>query len=578
MRLIRRLLVIALVIFLIAIAWFWWSRPAKVDMAAYAPADSLVYLESNDPAEAASAIEQTDAWRSVAPYLGLAANRSSNRWLAYIARNTGIGSAKTVIATRSQVAIVMLDLNAVGSGDTLEYKPLAAIVVETHTSNFRIKPAVEQIVEEFARRLYGQPSLEHETIDGDELVKWLAPDRQRRIVACVYGTAVIVGNDERAVSACIAVRRGQRPSLLNQPGLNEMRARLQANSALAFGYVSSANAARLLSVATPLIFGKVQEGSQIERLVTNLGAKVLGSIGWSADFFSGSIEDRYLISLKSSVIDRLRSGLASAMAQHQLWDQLPSNTYSVTAYNLRDPAAAWDSLNAAVSSQADAVSAFFLSNFLRAILSQYGIDRPEIFLPALKTQILTVRLDQHSDRPLVLAAIRDEQALRQFVTAHFGAKPRTETVGDRQLFLSADAESAAVFVGDYLMFGSPGDVRRCLLAQVQRTTIGSSSAALKTFASYAREDVPAASVTYANDNERVRSLIATVRAVRGSQASSSLPPDAEEALAQVPYAVTATTLGADGVERRTRSPFGQFGTLLSLLAPDHPSSPGVNQP
>ena len=47
MRKIVRLIAIVAVLVLVGFGWFWWNRPQPVDMAAYVPADALVYLEAN---------------------------------------------------------------------------------------------------------------------------------------------------------------------------------------------------------------------------------------------------------------------------------------------------------------------------------------------------------------------------------------------------------------------------------------------------------------------------------------------------------------------------------------------------
>src|SRR6266566_1863072 len=45
--------------------WLWWVKPHQVDMAIYAPAGSLLYLESNRPLEVIETIVATDAWKVV---------------------------------------------------------------------------------------------------------------------------------------------------------------------------------------------------------------------------------------------------------------------------------------------------------------------------------------------------------------------------------------------------------------------------------------------------------------------------------------------------------------------------------
>jgi hypothetical protein len=570
MRQFVRLFVGGLFLLLIAVGWFWWNRPQSVDMAAYVPADSLVYLESNSLTDVARTMAETDAGRSLGPSLGMKSNRWQDRWPTFLARWTGIGPAESVIVARSQVAFVMLnDLTATGKGDALEFKPLAALVVETHTSASRIKPVLERMAGDLARRQYGQPTLEHVKSDDNELLEWIAPGGERRIVATIDGTAAIIGNDEHAVSECLAARRGQRPSLLNQPELQQMRLRLGASGALAFGYVSSASTARLFPVAISLIFGKLPDELQIQKLLAVGAAKVLDGVAWSAQPFAGGIEDRYLFSLKPAVIARLRAAFKSPARQHQTWELLPANTHSLTSYNFQDPAAAWDSLNAAVSSEVDALSAVFFASAFKASLGPYGIDQPEVFLRVIKPEVLTVRLESGSERPVVIATVGDEKVLRQLVTSHLGPNSRTEQVGDGQLLVSADERSAAAFVDHHLVMGSTADVRRCLLARAQKGAIISSPSNLKALTSYVDMVAPANVVTYTNDGERVRGLLLGLAAIRARE-TASVSPDAARVINNLPYAVTETRLGPFGFERRTRSPLGQFSSVFSFLTPEQP--------
>ena len=174
-----RLLAVLLVIVLLIGGWFWSNRPTPVDMAAYVPADSLVYLESNSLLDVADAIGGTDAWQKLAPQVGFKLPESKNSWSAYLVRLTGLGSVSSVVATRAQVAFVILDLKAVGNGDSLEYKPEAALVVETHTSERRLKPAVESLLNDFSKRAYGDPKHAVNTIEGYELSSWVSADGQR---------------------------------------------------------------------------------------------------------------------------------------------------------------------------------------------------------------------------------------------------------------------------------------------------------------------------------------------------------------------------------------------------------------
>src|SRR5207245_7031219 len=145
-------------------------------LASCVPADSLMYLESNSLFDVARTLTNTDAWRNLAPYYGLKSDRWQNRWLTSIARTTGIGSAQTVIAARAQVAFVLLDLNLVSNGDALEVKSHQAMIVETHTSQIRMKAAIENLLGDLAQRTYRQTTLERIEKDKSEFSIWTSPE------------------------------------------------------------------------------------------------------------------------------------------------------------------------------------------------------------------------------------------------------------------------------------------------------------------------------------------------------------------------------------------------------------------
>ena len=245
MKLRRWFSAIAFTVILVVAAWLWWNRPHQSDMAGYAPADALIYLECNSLLDAVAAIASTDAWKELSPLLGKAGS-PPNRWLTRAVSWTGIGPTRTVIIARAQLATVMLDLGAKEQGETLTIKPEAAILIETHTAERRIRPTVEEALKLFAEQSYRQPTLKRTDVGGTEILVWSAPTSERQIVATIDGTLVIVGNTERAVKTCLEVRRGQRPSLKNHPEMQQMRGQLASSDTLAFGFISSSNAARLL--------------------------------------------------------------------------------------------------------------------------------------------------------------------------------------------------------------------------------------------------------------------------------------------------------------------------------------------
>src|SRR5215212_10168017 len=117
MRFVRPLLALVLLTILIGAAWLWWSLPSTVDMADYAPADSIVYVEFNDLAAVAQAIQHSDVWQAAAP-ITHSKSTDQNRLMRAAAR-AGIGPLPAVLFARTQVALVVVGLNTLEEKDTL---------------------------------------------------------------------------------------------------------------------------------------------------------------------------------------------------------------------------------------------------------------------------------------------------------------------------------------------------------------------------------------------------------------------------------------------------------------------------
>ncbi len=128
---------------LLASIWLWWNRYQKVDMAAYVPAETLVYLEANSLSDITSAVTSTDAWKALAVPAGIKTDLGKLGWVSHLASWTGIGPADAVVFSRSQVAVAVLGFDAADAGETLKVKPRYAVVIETHTSSARARGSRE---------------------------------------------------------------------------------------------------------------------------------------------------------------------------------------------------------------------------------------------------------------------------------------------------------------------------------------------------------------------------------------------------------------------------------------------------
>jgi hypothetical protein len=404
------------------------------------------------------------------------------------------------------------------------------------------------------------------TVEEVEYIEWIAPEPSRQIVGAIVGSLVIVGTSEHVVQDCVAVSQGRRPSLKNDPGLSQMRLKLPTDRALTFGYVPPGNSARLLAVGLPLLIGRAPGDSEFQRLITSGATKVFGSLGWTSDAYLTGIEDRYLITLQPSIITRLKPAFSSVNMNSQMQRLVPNDVYSVTSYRFASPAAAWQSLKTGVSSQVDALSTIVFSSLLKSALLSYGIDDPDTFLGAVEGEVLTLRLDETAERSVLVARVHDRAALRQLFTKRMSESlPGSATEG-AEVFQDSEGEFAVSLTNELVVIGSPADVRRHTETTGAGTTMSPDN--LKRISSFVSSPTSACIVTYTNDGDRVRNFISTIIAAKG--ASSTTSERIEEEIARLPYSVTETTLVDAGIQRITRSPLGQFSTLLPLLFPDKP--------
>lgn len=577
MLIVRRVLIAVFVLAAAAFAWLWWTRPAKVDMAAYVPADSIVYFEAGSLKEITDAVTSTDDWRELAPQAGAQTDVGRRGWLTDLLSFTGAGPSDAVVLARAQVAITVLGFDAAEeSGETLKYTPRAALVAETQTSEWRVKSAVEKLVGDFARRSLGASGFERKEVEGATVYVWSAPSGERKkVVAAVSESLAVVGNDESVVRACLDVRRGARPSLASNEELKEMRARLRAETALAFGFAPQGSAAKVVEVFAPAFVGGISQKANVQSVLATvlpqLINQTIGSAGWSARVAGGRIEDDYFLSLPGQMAERLRaplspSGAADFNSQPGAADILPPDTHQFSLYNFRDPLAAWRGLDAALSAQVDVSRAMVITLALEALLKPYGIEQPREFLRACGPEVATARLEESSEGKVLVARVRDRAALDGQVRAYLGRGALAERVGDADLLVSKDAErGAAAFVGDYLLLGSEEDVRRSVGAHVEGRTLKGAEAFKAAAQSFF--DEPPLALTLTDDRDSVRSTLSYFARRVGNQNAQTNQAALEEALARRAYSVSETRLTDGGFEKKTRSPFGLFGEVVTRFAP-----------
>jgi hypothetical protein len=547
----------------VAVLWLWWNRTTQTDLATYAPAECLAFVEANDLAGAAQGFESAQAWTALAGPIGARASLLPSRWIIRLARWTGIGSAEAILLARSQVAIVFTGAEANQAGPTLTIKPLATLVIETHTTQRRMRPTIEQHIGDLARRVYGEPVMSRKQVAGIDLSEWSSADGSRHIVAAFADTVAIVGNDEPSVLHCLEARQGKRAALSGEKQLDDLRKRLDSPNATVFGFVSKAGVKALLQ-AFALRGASSSNDLTASQIFSDTVGGLIDSLGWSSRFVDGMAEDRSSITLSPGVADKLRSNFVpdDKLALGDL-PFAPADTHSVSLYHFRDVESLWRDLNAVIASHSDLIGAVAARPILRGILKPYGIEDAEAFVHSVGPRIQTIRLEENSPAALITDSF-DRSGLRKLVQQRLGPKPKLESVGDFELMLSSTDNWSASFADNQFLIGPAEAVRRCLQAKAQPLT---STDAFRKSQRLIDVSLPLSVVSFVKDQHAAISFV-EVFSDHERSAFSANASAIEEASRSLPYAVSVVMLKDSGLEWTSRSSFGLVGSLLVTLMPE----------
>lgn len=534
-------------------------------MSAYVPAESLAFIEVNDPIGVANGITGTEAWRVLAPPLGAPSQLIPYSWSIKLARWTGIGSAEAVLLARSQFGLFFTQAQATETANTLTIKPLAALVIETHTSPGRMKGVVEKHVGQFAQRSFGETSIARKLVDGVEIVEWKSPDKTRQLILAVVDTVAIVGNDESVVLRCIEIRRGRQPSLATNQQLQTMKEQLRASDAPVFGFVPKAGVKAVIQAWAFARAGNAADAAAIAPLISNAFGNLIDGLAWTSRLDQSGAEDQCRVALAQGVSQQLSDDLTPEPLGDKLdFSFVPAEATSVTSYQLRNPASFWRQLNAVVSSRSDVLTAVASRPLLKAMLEPYGITDPDNFFPAIGPRLQLVRLD-NSTPAVLIAQTFDKPALRKLAEQRLGRQPKSESFDDTEILVGSDGWGFA-FAGDYFVTGPADAVRRCLDVKARGQAIAA-NASFTRARSTLDVSLPVVSLTLSPDGPTAVSFIELFSSQERSAFSKNAPL-IQPGAASLPYSVSVTMMKGDAIEWSSRSSFGLLGSLFTAFAPE----------
>jgi len=553
------------VLIVLAVGWIYWNRPQRSDMAQYVPADALAFIEVNDLAQSADRLSRTEAWQTLAPPLDAPGRLIPNSWLISLARWAGIGSSEAVLLARSQMALFFTQAQATESGTTLTIKPLAALVIETHTSQRRMRPTIEKYVAQFAQSAYGQPTVTRKQVADVEFAEWSSPDNARRLVLVLVDTTAIIGNDETVVMSCVDVRRGRRRTLADDGQLGIARQQLDAERADAFAFVPKAGVKTAIQAWAFSRADNVADAASIAPIISNTFGNLVEGFALTSRFDSAGTEGRCRVFLAKGISQQLAPDLVpDPIGTRSDSSFVPDEANSLTLYHLRNPSSFWRQLNAVISSRADVLAAIGSKPLLQSLLGPYGIKDADTFFSAIGPRIQLVRVELNTPAVLV-AETFDKPALRKLAELRVGRSPQVENSDQVELLIGPDGWSVA-FAGNYFLSGPIDQVRRCLEAKTSGASLTSVPAFTRTWQSI---DVSLPIVALSIGDDRPASIsFVELFSQRERSAFSINASSIQQAANNLRYRASVTMLKDDAFEWTSRSSFGIVGSLFTTFAPE----------
>ena len=560
--------------------YFGLRRPPRVPMERYVPASALAYVEVNNLADIVDGLTGTQAWRELAPALGLSSQLRHLGFISDLIGRTGLGPDEAVVAGRAQVALALTDVEAeTGTSDDgpyIHFKPRIALVVETHSKPETAARLVRDRALIIAQRIYGVGVAEdQQDYQGIPLKVFRGANADRQLVVAASGTVVLLANHIAAMKACLNAIADRAASLADDATLHRMKPAIDHNAAV-FAMMTPGGIEKLLALAPALLASRLsaepESINSIAQLVEHFSKQAAAGFFYSAEFTAEGTTEKYLTALQPGVAEGLAEPLkTSPGAGAPLLQLIPREIEDLT---MIDGDRAGDLPERTLKSLAphlDVVAAVALREFVISLRKQYGLEGAESVGDAVGNEIAVAGFGDGRPRAMFVS-VKDRAKLQPALARYLardGAAVKSESYNGTEVQISIHEDGrAAAFVGNYLILGTREQIVRCVDAQASNSGLSGDERFKQTLA---RRPVSAAIIAYRPEVKGAGELLLAIskltRVTDGSR--ELLGQDAvRKALDRLPRAVSYTEFRSYGVYTETRSAVGNFSLIASLVGSD----------
>ena len=259
------------------------------------PAETLMYLETNDLVAALQPVVDSKPFKEVAK---TAPDLSALKGVQLAVAVTGFETTEEKLTEEHSVGHV---------------QPRFVAIADTHGWNFQAVRFAENTLGSFVEDIYdSEPTLEKSDKHGGKYFTWIANDG-RKAYALVIDSLIYFGNDESAIEKSLAVRRGEADSIASTG-----KVQAAAPDTLASGYVSTDGIAQIASIIGLKLAADVGEDADLRSAVVAVIPErirdAVTEMRWTMKKTDEGIEDRYFVGMPDTAQpDQVMTELAESV-------------------------------------------------------------------------------------------------------------------------------------------------------------------------------------------------------------------------------------------------------------------------
>ncbi len=514
------------------------SNAKPSDMRSLVPADSLVYLETNDLAAALQPIIDSKPFNEVAKYKP---DFSALKGVQLAVAVTGFETSEEKVNDEQSIGKI---------------QPRFVAIADTHAWNFQAVGFAEQKLGSFVAKIYdSEPTLERSEKNAGKYFTWKAADG-RKAFALVIDSLIYFGNDESAIDKCLAVRRGEADNITKTGKLQPAD-----SQTLALGYVSTDGIAQIASVIGVKIASEAVEESDIQSAIAGIVPQLIRNsiieVSWTANKVEQGIEDKYSILLSPETASTLKETMVSVRdpGPAEAITFIPPDASSVTRYNVQNPQLAWRSLMLVAEKNTNGLGPEILSAVFGSLLQPYGIDDADKFLSAIDSRIWTIDPESEDSQSAMAVSFEtsgDAETLKKSVSEINFSLYGGEGCCNGSSWKSEDRQTAFFFSANsrFAILGDAESVEKCREAW-RNSPANKSKPQYRDFYNKFAEDNDVVALTQGKDpTEKVVEILGGVK---------------QENTKLLTNFTTETRFTKTGIERKTTSDFGLIGSIIAQL-------------